>query len=75
MISTPRATPRDSIMPVQYVCQRRNRRISWIVPRHLCVFVAQHPQAAGKLTALPEAQVAADARAALEGVRKRANWR
>jgi hypothetical protein len=30
---------------------------------------------AGKLTALPEAQVVADARAALEGIRKRANWR
>jgi 5-methylthioadenosine/S-adenosylhomocysteine deaminase len=30
---------------------------------------------AGKFTALPEAQVVADARAALEGIRKRANWR
>jgi 5-methylthioadenosine/S-adenosylhomocysteine deaminase len=30
---------------------------------------------AGKLTALPEAQVVTDARAALEGIRKRANWR
>jgi cytosine/adenosine deaminase-related metal-dependent hydrolase len=30
---------------------------------------------AGKLTALPEAQVVADARAALEAIRKRANWR
>src|SRR5437660_10871037 len=31
----------DSIMPVQYIRQRRNRRISWIVPRHLREFVAQ----------------------------------
>jgi 5-methylthioadenosine/S-adenosylhomocysteine deaminase len=30
---------------------------------------------AGKLTTLPEAQVVTDARAALEGIRKRANWR
>jgi 5-methylthioadenosine/S-adenosylhomocysteine deaminase len=30
---------------------------------------------AGKLTTLPEAQVVADARTALEGIRKRANWR
>ena len=30
---------------------------------------------AGKLTALSEAQVVADARGALEGIRKRANWR
>jgi cytosine/adenosine deaminase-related metal-dependent hydrolase len=29
----------------------------------------------GKLTALSEAQVVADARAALDGIRKRANWR
>jgi 5-methylthioadenosine/S-adenosylhomocysteine deaminase len=29
----------------------------------------------GKLTALSESQVVADARAALEGVRKRASWR
>src|SRR6266581_4751282 len=31
----------DSIMPVQYIRQRRNRRISRIVPRHLREFVAQ----------------------------------
>jgi hypothetical protein len=36
---------------------------------------ASHLKRAGKLTALPEAQVVADARAALEGIRKRANWR
>jgi 5-methylthioadenosine/S-adenosylhomocysteine deaminase len=30
---------------------------------------------AGKLTSLSEAQVVADARAAVEGIRKRANWR
>jgi hypothetical protein len=30
-----------SIMPAQYVGQRRDRRISWIVPRHLREFVAQ----------------------------------
>ena len=26
----------DSIMPVQYIRQRRNRRISWNVPRPAC---------------------------------------
>jgi len=30
---------------------------------------------AGKLTSLSEGQVVADARAAVEGIRKRANWR
>jgi hypothetical protein len=31
----------DSIMPVQYIRQRRNRRVSRNVPRHLREFVAQ----------------------------------
>ena len=37
--------------------------------------IVAEAQRAGKLTSLSEAQVVADARAAVEGIRKRANWR